>query len=86
MVVIFEIASAVRSVEPHRSRHRPPSLARQLPAPAADRLDDLANCVDHELGLLLVDLVATVRVGNVFRLGTSLASFACASFCAASVT
>jgi hypothetical protein len=30
------------------------------------RLDDLSDRVDHKLGLLFVDLVAAVRVGNVF--------------------
>ena len=36
-----------------------------LPAPAAHRVDNLANRVDHELRLLLVYLVAAVRVGDV---------------------
>jgi len=35
-------------------------------ARAADRFDDLADCVDHELRLLLVYLVAAICVGDVF--------------------
>ena len=31
------------------------------------RLDDLADCVEHKLRLLLVDLVAAVRAGDVLR-------------------
>ena len=41
--------------------------ARHLPAATTDRLDDLADFIDHELWPLLVDVVAAVCVGDVLR-------------------
>ena len=38
-----------------------------MPAPAANGLDHLTDRVDHELRVLLVDLVTTVGAGDVFR-------------------
>jgi hypothetical protein len=61
-----------RALFPHldacRSRYREAELKSavswlHLPASAAHRLNGLADCIDHELGLLLVDVVAAVRVG-----------------------
>jgi hypothetical protein len=48
-----------------RSRYREAELKSavswlHLPASAAHRLNGLADCIDHELGLLLVDVVAAV--------------------------
>src|SRR6266481_2603562 len=37
-------------------------------APATDRLDDLADCFDYELRLLLMYFVAAVRVGDVLSI------------------
>jgi len=52
--------------------------ACQLPTPAADRVDELANRVDHELRLLLVYLVTAVRVRDVLRIRHELGkSFLC---------
>ena len=58
-----------RALFPHldacRSRYREAELKSavswlHLPASAAHRLNGLADCIDHELGLLLVDVVAAV--------------------------
>ena len=38
-----------------------------LPFPATNRLDDLPDCVDHQLWLLHLDGMAAVRVTNVLR-------------------
>jgi len=43
-----------------------------LAASAAHRLNGLADCIDHELGLLLVDVVPAVRVGWDVILSTRL--------------
>ena len=50
--------------EPDRTRIDSP---RQLPFSAADRLDDLADCIDDKLWLLHLDDVAAVRVADVLR-------------------
>ena len=44
-----------------------PNPARELTVAAANRLDDLPDCVDHQLRLLLVYFVAAVRIRDVFR-------------------
>jgi hypothetical protein len=70
-----------RALFPHldacRSRYREAELKSavswlHLPASAAHRLNGLADCIDHELGLLLVDVVAAVRVGWDVILSTRL--------------
>ena len=46
-----------------------PNPARELTVAPTNRLDDLPDCVDHKLRLLLVYFVATVRFGDVLRVG-----------------
>ena len=41
--------------------------ARELTLAATNRLDDLPDCVDHKLRLLLVYFVAAVRIRDVLR-------------------
>jgi hypothetical protein len=43
-------------------------LPRQLPSPAADGFNNLADCIDHQLRLFLVYFVAAIRFGDVFSI------------------
>jgi hypothetical protein len=73
--MVFSFAPLGKSQGPRRSaRVIDCHASARQPAPATHRLDDLADCFDHELRFLLVDIVAAVRVGDVFACGTSLAS------------
>ena len=55
-------------------RHQPPS--------AANGVDNLANCIDHQLRLDLVYFVAAVRVGDVLFFGHKLGEpFLCFLLC-----
>ena len=46
-----------------------PNPTRELMVAATNRLDDLPDCVDHKLRLLLVYFVAAVRIRDVLRVG-----------------
>ena len=49
-----------------------PNPARELTVAATNRLDDLPDCVDHKLRLLLMYFVAAVRIGDVLCVGHKL--------------
>ena len=45
---------------------------RHQPSSAANGIDNIADCIDHQLRLFLVYFVAAIRVGNVLFVGHKL--------------
>src|SRR5215831_17953015 len=59
---------------------------RQLASSAADSFNNLANCIDHELRLLLVYLMAAICFGHMLFVRQKLCEPLLCFFCAASTT